>query len=66
MIGRLLTQLGLDGVERVPIENGGLFAMGHLTLEWHLTDIDLVFMVRTPSLACLAGRKISARSSACR
>src|ERR1700733_4752663 len=35
MIGRLLTQLGLDGVEQVPIENGGLFAIEDLTLEWH-------------------------------
>src|SRR6516164_6778987 len=42
MIGRLLTQLGLDGVEQVPIENAGLFAMEDLTLEWHLTDIEAI------------------------
>ena len=42
MICRLLTQLGLDGVEQVPIENGGLFAIEDLTLEWHLTDIEAI------------------------
>src|ERR1700692_4434597 len=42
MICRLLTQLGLDGVEQVPIENAGLFAMEDLTLEWHLTDIEAI------------------------
>src|SRR4029077_10674273 len=42
MIGRLLTQLGLDGVEQVPIENARLFAMEDLTLEWHLTDIEAI------------------------
>src|SRR6202007_2446597 len=42
MIGRLLTQLGLDGVEQVPIENAGLFALEDLTLEWHLTDIEAI------------------------
>ena len=42
MICRLLTPLGLDGVERVPIENGGLFAIEDLTLEWHLTDIEAI------------------------
>ena len=42
MICRLLTQLGLDGVEQVPIENAGLFALEDLTLEWHLTDIEAI------------------------
>ena len=42
MIGRLLTQLGLHGVEQVPIENAGLFAIEDLTLEWHLTDIEAI------------------------
>jgi hypothetical protein len=42
MIGRLLTQLGLDGVEQVPIENAGLFAMEDLTLKWHRTDIEAI------------------------
>ena len=42
MICRLLTQLGLDGVEQVPIENAWLFAMEGLTLEWHLTDIEAI------------------------
>src|SRR6202140_3653084 len=42
MIYRLLTQLGLDGVEQVPIENAGLFAIEDLTLEWHLTDIKAI------------------------
>src|SRR6478672_9551726 len=42
MICRLLAQLGLDGVEQVPIENAGLFAIEDLTLEWHLTDIEAI------------------------
>src|SRR6476660_8143838 len=42
MIGRLLTQLGLDSVEQVQIEKARLFAMEDLTLEWHLTDIEAI------------------------
>src|SRR5246127_1220240 len=42
MIGRLLTQLGLDGVEKVPMQNAGLFAIEDLTLECHLTDIEAI------------------------
>ena len=36
----LLVQLGLDGIEQIPIENGGLLARQDLTLEGHLSDVE--------------------------
>ena len=42
VIVALLVQLGLDGVEQVPINNGGLFAGQDLALEGHLPDVEAV------------------------
>ena len=42
MIGRLLAQLGLDGLEEFPIENGGLLTLQHLTLEADLSNIEAI------------------------
>jgi hypothetical protein len=33
VVGRLFIQLGLDGIEQGPIENGGLFALKDLPLK---------------------------------
>src|SRR5215471_739715 len=42
MIGDLLTQLGLDRIEQVPINDGGLLAGQGLALEGHLSDVKSV------------------------
>src|SRR5260370_28498629 len=42
MIGRLFAQLDLDGLEEVPIENGGFLTLQHLTLEVDLSDIETI------------------------
>jgi hypothetical protein len=38
----LLVQLGLDGLEQVPIDDGELFARQSLTLEHDLADVEPV------------------------
>src|ERR1700746_3644838 len=42
MIARLFAQLDLDGREEVPIENGGLLTLQHLTLEVDLSDVETI------------------------
>ena len=42
MIVRLLAQLGLDGLEEVLVENGGLLALQHLALEADLANIEAI------------------------
>ena len=42
MIARLFAQLDLDGLEQVPIENGGLLTLQHLTLEVDLSDVETI------------------------
>ena len=42
MIVHLFGQLGLDGIEQVPIDNGGLLAGQDLTLEDHLPNVEAV------------------------
>jgi hypothetical protein len=42
MIGRLLTELGLDGLEEFSVENGGLLILQHFTLEADLSDIETI------------------------
>ena len=38
----LFTQLGLDGLEQVPIDNGRLLALEDLTLKRHVSDIEAI------------------------
>ena len=42
VVGRLFIQLGLNRIEQGAIENRGLFAFEHLTLEGDLADIEAV------------------------
>ena len=42
MIVHLLGQLGLDGIEELPINNGRLLARQDLTLECHLSNVEPV------------------------
>ena len=42
MIVRLLIQLGLDGIEQVPVEDGGLLALEDLALEGDLSDVEAI------------------------
>jgi hypothetical protein len=42
MIVPLFVQLGLDGVEQVTIEDGGLLAGQDLSLECHLSNVKSV------------------------
>jgi hypothetical protein len=42
VIVHLLVQLGLDGIEYAPVENGGLLAFQDLTLEDHLSNVEAI------------------------
>ena len=42
VIVHLFGQLGLDGIEQVPIDDGGLLAGQDLTLEGHLSNVEAV------------------------
>ena len=42
MIVHLFGQLGLDGIEELPINNGRLLARQDLTLECHLSNVEPV------------------------
>jgi hypothetical protein len=65
VVGQLLIQLGLDGIEQVPINDGRLLASQDLALEDHLSDVKPVAQQMsemaaregnaTNRLACLQG-----------
>jgi hypothetical protein len=42
VVGHLLVQLGLNGFEKISIDNGGLLASQGLSLEDHIADVKSV------------------------
>ena len=42
MTVHLFAQLGLDGLEQVPIDNGRLLALEDITLKRHVSDVEAI------------------------